>query len=217
MVATPAPAEEEALQPSFEFLRRQADLLFSFKKYDEAADTLEQACATVEGRASLDCHTRLANAAEKAGRVALAIHAWELAAVLGDEAQREAKAELDRLYGTYGRMLIYAPEGRDLPSRPLELKHTGFLIDPKQKETLAAFVDRTARKGITESTVWLPFGTYTLGNHEFEVTAGEAAALVLDTSDVPFQAEALRSEGSGFVALGGPRELFIGAHLGVST
>jgi len=211
-----AAAQEETEEaPSYRFLERQADLLFSYGKFDEAADSLSQACATDEGKVSLECHTRLANAAEKAGRVGLAIHAWELASVLGEAAEREAQAELDRLYSAYGRLLVYPPEGRDLPTRPLTLEHKGFLIDPKQKETLAAFIDRTQRKGITESTVWLPFGEYVLGDHAFEVTAGEASAIVLDVDDVPHQTTALRSEDAGFVALGGPRELFAGVSIGV--
>lgn len=209
-----AVAQEPEGPPSYRFLERQADLLFSYGKYDEAADSLSQACATDEGKVSLECHTRLANAAEKAGRVGLAIHAWELASVLGEEAEREAQAELDRLYSAYGRLLVYAPEGRSLPTRPLTLEHKGFLIDPKQKETLAAFIERTQRKGITESTVWLPFGEYVLGKHSFEVAAGEASAIVLDADDVPHQTTALRSDGAGFVALGGPRELFAGASIG---
>lgn len=211
-----APAQDgEEPPPSYEFLSRQADLLFQYKKYDAAADSLVQACATDEGKISRSCHSRLANAAEKAGRVGLAIHAWELASVLGDEAQEESRVELERLYSTYGRLLLYPPEGRSLPTRPLDLAHTGFLIDPKQKETLKALIDRTSRKGLTESTVWLPFGTYSLGRHTFEVTAGEACALVLDPEDVPYQTGALRGERSGFVPLAGPRELVIALAAGV--
>lgn len=218
MLPTIAGAQEPAdSAPSYEFLKRQADLLFSYKKYDEAADSLVHACGTDEGKVSRECHSRLGNAAEKAGRVGLAIHAWELASVLGEEAQREALGELDRLYSTYGRLLLYPPAGRELPTRPMPLAHTGFLIDPKQKETLSALIDRTGRKGLDESTVWLPFGDYTLGNHTFEITAGEAFALVLDPEDVPFQAGALTGDDAGFVALGGPGELFVGAYIGVGA
>lgn len=211
-----AVGEEPDEEPkSYEFLKRQADLLFSYNKFDEAADSLVQACATEEGSVSRECHSRLANAAEKAGRVGLAIHAWELASVLGEEAQRESRAELERLYGAYGRLLLFPPDGRALPTRPLTLAHTGFLIDPRQKQTLAALVERTARKGLDEATIWLPFGTYELGTHTFEITAGEAFALVLDPTDVPHQTQALRGEASGFVPLGGPRELTIGVHVGL--
>lgn len=206
--------EAEEPPPSYEFLSRQAELFFNYGKFQDAADSLEQACATDEGKVSLDCHRRLANAAEKAGRVGRAIAAWEVAAVLGDEERREADAELERLYGTYGRLAVYAPEGRALPSRPLVLKHEGFLIDPKAKETLAALVRRFGAEGIDTAEVWLPFGSYTLGGYSFEVTAGEASALVLDVEDVPYQNEALAADRAGFVALGGPRELtvaFVGA------
>jgi len=210
------------LGPSYEFLKRQADLLFTYNKFDEAADSLVKACATDEGKVSRECHSRLANAAEKAGRVGLAVHAWELASVLGEEAQRESAGELDRLYSTYGRLLLYTPDGRDLPTRPMTLTHKGFLIDPKQKETLAALVERTQRKGLDEETVWLPFGSYTLGEHTFEITAGEAFALVLDPDDVPFQAgsfQAGASQGAeaAFVALGGAGELFIGVSGGLGA
>lgn len=213
-----AAQEAEEPPPSYEFLSRQAELFFNYGQFQDAADSLERACATDEGKVSLDCHRRLANAAEKAGRVGKAIAAWEVAAVLGDAERREADAELERLYATYGRLTVYAPEGRSLPSRPLALRHQGFLIDPKAKETLAALVRRIGAEGIDTAVVWLPFGTYTLGAHSFEVTAGEASALVLDVADVPYQNEALAADRAGFVALGGPRELtvaFVGAVGGV--
>ncbi len=216
-VASPAAAQPAPDQRTYEFLRRQGRLLFEYGKFDEAADALAAACVTPEGEGDPTCHSDLAVSAEKAGRVGVAIAAWEAAARLGGPARAEAGRELDRLRSAYGLASITIPPGRTLPTLPMTLAHQGFLIDPSLKAYLAVVVERLATKGLDTPELWLPAGQYTLNGAAFEVPAAGATAVALGSDVVPWRPRAFGlPDGAPAMALGGPTEVGVSFVFGVA-
>lgn len=208
------PTDEER---TYEFLRRQARLLFEYSKFDEAADALIEACVTSEGASDATCHSDLAVVAEKAGRVGVAISAWEAVGRIGGEGRAEAGRELDRLRSAYGFASITIPPGRTLPTLPVTLAHDGFLIDPGLKAYLAVVIARLADVGLDTADLWLPAGAYTLDTLSFVIPSGGATAVALGPDVVPWRPRAFgMAEGAPAMALGGPTEIAVGFVLGIS-
>jgi len=213
----PATAQSPDEEQTYEFLRRQGKLLFEYGKFDEAADALVAACATSEGANDAACHSDLAVAAEKAARIGVAIAAWESVGRIGGATAGQAGRELHRLRGAYGLASITIPPGRTLPTLPMTLTHSGFLIDPGLKAYLAQVVQRLAEQGLPEDELWLPAGSYALGDLTFEIPAGGATGLVLGPDVVPWRPRAFGlDDGAPAMALGGPTELSVALVVGLA-
>ena len=206
VAAVASPAEPVGPdEPTYEFLLRHGSLLFEYGKFDESAVALEQACALPEGRDDPSCHERLATAAERAGRIGVAMSAWEARAALG--AGEVAVRELHRLRSAWGRVVLRVPAGRHLPSLPVGIEHQGFLIDPQIKRILAATVDAAAGSGIATDELWLPAGPYRLGALEIEVPADGVVELALPRTFVPHRPVAFSLRGGPGRGVTGPTEL----------
>ena len=201
----PSASDEDA---SYPFLTRQGQLLFDYGRFDEATATFEQACATPEGAADFECWRRLATTAEKAGRVGVAISAWDSATSVSGGDPAAAGRELDRLLGAYGAVRLVVPPGRDLPTVPGLLEFMGMLIDPAAKAYIAAVVERVGAEGLDRDEIWLPSGEYRFEGLSFVIEASAASELVLPPTLVPYRSRAFRAAGGPAPAgLAGPWSL----------
>ncbi len=208
-LATPALAED---QPSYEFLQRQGRLLGGNARLGEATDTFIQACATPEGAADPACWQQLATLAEQAGRIGVALDAWQRMTALGGQGGATAESEVARLKSSYGQVRFEVPAGRSLPSHPGQLGHEGLLIDPKLKEFLAAVKQRTAESGLPADP-WLPPGTYTLDGFSWTVEGGGVNEVVLPARLAPWRHKAFGLASVPAVPVGGPWEAGVDAHV----
>jgi hypothetical protein len=201
-------AVASAAEPaSYEFLLRQGRLQLEYKQYAEATATLRLACSMEEGLREVTCWQQLAAAAERAGRVGVAIDAWNSAGRLG---LAGAGPEAARLKASWGSVVFVPPPGRQLPSHPGELAFEGLLIDPALKESLAAIQRKVAAEGLPTGTRWLPAGNYTFGGVSWTVTPDESTEVLLPTSTVPWRPSAFRLAEVDLAPLGGPTELGVG-------
>ena len=215
--ARPASAQPADEEQSYEFLRRQGRLLFEYGKFDEAAEALAAACADPLGAGDASCHADLALTAEKAGRVGVAIAAWEAVVRIGGDDVAQARSELGRLQGAYGLVRVGIPAQRALPTLPLAIAHTGMLIDPALKAYLGAVAKRLADTGLATAELWLPAGPYTLGDVTFDVPAGGAVEIALGRDVVPWRPQTFGMAGAApAVALGGPTELSVALAIGLA-
>lgn len=192
-------------RPSYEFLQRQGRLLGGNGRLDAATDTFVQACATPEGAADPGCWQQLATLAEQAGRIGVALDAWERMEALGGEGAPTARGEIERLRSSYGQVSFELAPGRALPTHPGELSHRGLLIDPKLKGFLAAVVRQTAESGLPADP-WLPPGEYELDGFVWNVLAGGVNEVILPGRLAPWRHRAFGLANVEAVPVGGPWE-----------
>jgi len=182
----PVIPEEE----SYTFLARQGALLFDYGKFDQATDSFVKACATDEGANDPDCWRRLGTVATRSGQIGIAIGAWSTVLPMDPERAPIAQRELERLKSSFGQVRVVLPAERSLPSKQVTVGFEGLIIDPSIKSHLKGVIQDIERYGFSRVDLWLPLGTYTVGDSSVTVEADKTADWVLPPSLVPYRPRA---------------------------
>lgn len=190
-------------EASYQFLAKQAGLQAEYGRLGQATESMQAACATPEGGADAGCWRKLAAVAERAGRIGVAIDAWQHAGALGDG---QAAGEAGRLEGTYGRVVWVVPGDRGLPTLAAALQFEGLLIDPNVKAYVRSLQEQVAAEGLHHPDLWLPAGRYTLEGVSWAVVAGEDVDVVLPRRLVPWRHQAFGLGDRVAAGVAGPLE-----------
>tara|TARA_Y100001968_G_scaffold317556_1_gene346740 strand:+ start:76 stop:1356 length:1281 start_codon:yes stop_codon:yes gene_type:complete len=208
----------ESAGPSYEYLIQKGKLLFEHGRFRESVDAFIEACETARGLREAGCWQRLATVAERAGMIGVAMDAWQRTAELDARLADQALAEEQRLRQAFGKVTLELPPDTRLPSRPIEVRYEGLLIDPQVKKYLKRFLDLAAVAGLEERVLWLPAGRYSVGDLSFESVAGESRTVSLGSDLVPYRPAAFGLRGAApSRSVPGPWALSVAFEMGLGN
>ncbi len=201
--AAAAQADDPTADQGYEYFLRVGKLNLDYSRYEAAADAFRSACRAPEGVENFECYRLWATAAEKAYRIDEALLAWDGAEAVAEQGNTLARDEAGRIRATYGEVVLHAPWGRTFPSLPFDLVFEGLLLDPELKEYLERVTSRLAGKGLEKKELFLPGGTYRIGDMTFISAAGERVELLLPERLVPYRSAGVGAP-DGARAVAGP-------------